>query len=98
MWRGIRLGAVKNMKAWFWHLWGYKYLELQIGQFEGANAFSISFNIKKYRDHPGFCLFIEFFYRHLIITFYDSRHLDEIYPPKHGAAFKTEPSKVDISP
>jgi len=85
------------MKAWFWHLWGFKYLEIQIGRFEGANMFSCSFHIKKYRDHPGFCLFMELFYRHLIVTFYDSRHLDEIYLPKHKTAFKTEPIKVDIS-
>jgi hypothetical protein len=81
------------MKAWFWHLWGFKYLEIQIGRFEGANVFSCSFDIKKYRDHPGFCLFIEFFYRHLIVTFYDSRHLDEICRQKDQAVFKAEPRR-----
>lgn len=76
------------MKAWFWHLWGHKYLELQIGRFESANMFSFSFNIKKYRDHPGFCFFIEFFFYHLIITFYDSRHLDEIYLVRDKGTYK----------
>ena len=83
----------------FWHLWGCKYLEVQTGRFDSANLFSVSFDIGKYKDHPGFSLFFELFYCHFIVTFYDSRHFDEIYPGKVRNAvlpFKLEPGEAEL--
>jgi len=84
------------MKAWFCHLWGYKYLELQVGRFDNANFVSFSFSIKKYRDHPGFCFFIELFYCHFILTFYDSRHINEIYPEITEMSAKSQYTALQV--